>query len=404
MAILQDRALPRGLLDHHRCDPQSGQQIPGLLIHSEYGVLGPHGPRRRLRALAAELLDGSRSFRGLWRGFSPLFRPVAFPSGLMNPVQIWSIRFSGDGREIVAGTQGEAVYVYDLERRQTVVKIDAHDNDVNAVCYGDQSSPHILYSGSDDTTLKVWDRRSLADGREAGVFLGHNEGLTYVDSKGDGRYVLSNGKDQTMKLWDLRRMIDRHRFDEVRPTLETSTDDFDYRRMRYDPADYRPHPHDSSVVTFHGHSVHKTLIRCHFSPPGSTDSRYVYTGSEDGAVYIYNLDATLAGKVDVRRATEASRRRAPRRAHRPRVAYHMFGGGGGRDPGSTCVRDASWHPHAPVIAATSWIGDDMDSGACTLHTWSDGADASEDDDDDDDDDSGLATLVDEHLQRRTCWA
>jgi WD repeat-containing protein 23 len=39
------------------------------------------------------------------------------------------------------------------------------------------------------------------------MFLGHTEGLTYIDSKGDGRYVISNGKDQTCKLWDLRKMI-----------------------------------------------------------------------------------------------------------------------------------------------------------------------------------------------------
>ena len=44
----------------------------------------------------------------------------------------------------------------------------------------------------------------MASGREAGAFLGHMEGLTYIDSKGDGRYVLSNAKDQTMKLWDIR--------------------------------------------------------------------------------------------------------------------------------------------------------------------------------------------------------
>lgn len=47
----------------------------------------------------------------------------------------------------------------------------------------------------------------MADGREVGVFTGHAEGLTYVDSKGDGRYVLSNSKDQTMKLWDIRLVI-----------------------------------------------------------------------------------------------------------------------------------------------------------------------------------------------------
>jgi WD repeat-containing protein 23 len=49
----------------------------------------------------------------------------------------------------------------------------------------------------------------MADGREVGVFTGHTEGLTYVDSKGDGRYVLSNAKDQTMKLWDIRLVIPR---------------------------------------------------------------------------------------------------------------------------------------------------------------------------------------------------
>lgn len=104
----------------------------------------------------------------------------------------------------VEGHGTKCIVVYDIERHQPILKLAGHDGDVNAVCYGDKNSPHILYSGSDDTTVKVWDRRSMADGREVGVFTGHLEGVTYVDSKGDGRYVLSNGKDQTMKLWDIR--------------------------------------------------------------------------------------------------------------------------------------------------------------------------------------------------------
>jgi WD repeat-containing protein 23 len=243
----------------------------------------------------------------------------------------------------VAGTGDNSVYVYDIERRQSILRIPGHQDDVNAVCFGDQQSPHILYSGSDDTTLKVWDRRSMGDGREAGVFLGHTEGLTYVDSKGDGRYVLSNGKDQTAKLWDLRKMISTDKADRIDPNAYTTR--FEYRSNAYDDNDYRPHPHDCSLVTFRGHKVLKTLIRCHFSPPGSTDSRYVYSGSYDGSVYVWNLDATLAGKVDVLKATKNSRPRDPELLTE---TYDYWGRNGGS--WMTCVRDASWHPYVPMIA------------------------------------------------------
>lgn len=256
-----------------------------------------------------------------------------------NHFGIWSIRFSGDGREIVAGTGDRSVYVFDIERNQSILRIPGHDDDVNAVCFGDAASPHILYSGSDDTTLKVWDRRSLGDGRAAGVFLGHTEGLTYVDSKGDGRYIISNGKDQTAKLWDLRKVIPTEEANKIDPQRYTTG--FEYRMAEYDFRDWKPHPHDCSLVTFRGHSVLKTLIRCHFSPPGSTDSRYVYSGSYDGSVYIWNLDATLAGKVDVGKATEHLRQR-----ERSTYEEGFFGSTEFR----TCVRDASWHPYVPMIA------------------------------------------------------
>lgn len=235
--------------------------------------------------------------------------------------------------------------VYDLETRQSVLRIRNHEDDVNAVCFGDKSSPHILYSGSDDSTVRVWDRRSMGDRREAGVFVGHTEGLTYVDSKGDGRYVLSNSKDQTMKLWDLRKMMSTAKFDTLEPTSYGTG--FDYRFDRFPSDYYYPHPHDCSVVTFRDHRVLRTLIRCHFSPPGSSDSRYVYSGSEDGKVYVWNLDATLAGTLDVQRATNFSRPRERR------FRGHMHMSGADSNKWKTCVRDASWHPSAPVIAGKS---------------------------------------------------
>jgi DDB1- and CUL4-associated factor 11 len=248
---------------------------------------------------------------------------------------IYSVRFSGDGRELIAGTGADSVVVYDIESRRVLHHVRGHDNDVNAVAFADKSSSHIIYSGSDDTTIKVWDRRSMGDGREAGAFVGHIEGLTYIDTKGDGRYILSNGKESSMKLWDLRMAMSTARFAELDPTQYTRNSMHDYRGSHFHDDNWFKHKHDNSLVTFRGHDIVRTLIRCHFSPPGSTDSRYVYSGSGDGFVYIWNLDATLAGKINVREASMAAA------GHQPgsRNARHW----------SSLVRDVGWHPTAPML-------------------------------------------------------
>ena len=54
--------------------------------------------------------------------------------------------------------------------------------------------------------LQVWDRRALRGNRPAGVLVGHTEGITHLDSRDDGRYLLSNCKDQTARLWDIRKV------------------------------------------------------------------------------------------------------------------------------------------------------------------------------------------------------
>lgn len=272
---------------------------------------------------------------------------------------IWSLRFSGDGRELVAGTGDNSVYVYDLERRQSILRIPGHDDDVNAVCYGDENSPHILYSGSDDTTLKIWDRRSLGEGRAAGVFLGHTEGLTYVDSKGDGRYVLSNGKDQTTKLWDLRKTVPTEKANRMNHGKFTTN--FDYRQEAFDFDSWQPHPHDCSLVTFRGHSILRTLIRCHFSPPRSSDQRYVYSGSQDGKVWIWNLDGTVKGKIDVLAETRDTRPKdtAP--------SDHDFYWGRNSNLWRTVVRDASWHPDVGMIAG-KFFSTNSQAQALTSHS------------------------------------
>ncbi|XP_048604961.1 LEC14B protein-like [Brassica napus] len=190
---------------------------------------------------------------------------------------MFSVKFSTDGRELVAGSSDDSIYVYDLEANR----------------------------GGDDNLCKVWDRRCfIGRDKAAGVLVGHLEGVTFIDTRGDGRYFISNGKDQTIKLWDIRKM---------------SATPPHAKCMEYPPESINlKHPFDQSVSTYKGQSVLRTLIRCYFSPLHST-------GSNDSSVYIYDL--VSGDKVVV-------------------LKHH-----------SSPIRDCTWHPHYPTIKSSSWDGD-----------------------------------------------
>ncbi|CAL0300564.1 unnamed protein product [Lupinus luteus] len=234
---------------------------------------------------------------------------------------IFSVKFSTDGRELVAGSNGDSIYVYDLEANKLSLRILAHTSDVNTVCFADETS-HLIYSGSDDSFCKVWDRRCLIDrGKPAGVLMGHLEGITFIDTRGDGRYFISNGKDQTIKLWDIRKMSSNATCNPGYRSYE-----WDYRWMDYPPqAKDLNHPCDQSVSTYRGHSVLRTLIRCYFSPAFSTGQKYIYTGSHNACVYVYDL-------VSGDQVATLKHHKSP-------------------------VRDCSWHPFQTMLVSSSWDGD-----------------------------------------------
>ncbi|KAI4345512.1 hypothetical protein L6164_012627 [Bauhinia variegata] len=232
---------------------------------------------------------------------------------------IFSIKFSTDGRELVAGNSDSSICVYDLGADKLSLRIPAHMSDVNTVCFADESG-HLIYSGSDDSFCKVWDRRCLGSkGQSAGTLAGHLEGITFIDSRGDGRYLISNGKDQTTKLWDIRKMSSS-----AVPAVHG--EDWDYRWMEYPShAGNLRHPNDMSLATYKGHSVLRTLIRCYFSPSYSTGQKYIYTGSSDCSVYIYDL---VSG------------------AQVARLDHH-----------GAPIRDCNWHPIYPMMVTSSWDGE-----------------------------------------------
>ncbi|GAA5910705.1 hypothetical protein JCM5296_006818 [Sporobolomyces johnsonii] len=282
---------------------------------------------------------------------------------------IWSLRFSHDAKEVVAGASDGQMFVYDIESSRTILRVNAHRDDVNAVAFGSASDSNLLLSGSDDSFVKVWDRRSLEGERPSGTLVGHTEGLTWVSPKGDGRYVLTNGKDQGMKLWDLRMMVSDADFERLRLDRKYfGTEGFDYRTSYYPRPRFLQHPHDVSVMTYRGHKVLRTLIRFHWSPVATTGQRYLYTGSSDGKIHIYSLDGRAIQVLDRAHThplinTRTGEYNDPSDLGlRTKRRKSRFGG--------STVRDVSWHPYQPMLMSTAWEGGGgAVEGSIALHEW-----------------------------------
>lgn len=59
-----------------------------------------------------------------------------------------------------------------------------HQDDANGLAFADDSG-HIIYTTGDDGLCKVWDVRCLnaQQPNPVGIFAGHKDGITFVDSK-----------------------------------------------------------------------------------------------------------------------------------------------------------------------------------------------------------------------------
>ncbi|KAJ8311310.1 hypothetical protein KUTeg_011138 [Tegillarca granosa] len=233
---------------------------------------------------------------------------------------IFSLTFSSDNQEVLGGLiQMTALFFI------CSAHIDAHDDDVNAVSYADNSS-HILFSGADDGLVKAWDRRTLREDRPEPIatLAGHADGITFIDTKGDGRYLISNSKDQTIKLWDIRKVSTKEAIEATRKTVAKQRWDYRWQKAPSYVTKMKKLPGDSSLMTYIGHSIRHTLIRARFSPEFTTGQRYIYTGCATGNLVVYDL---LTGKI----VSKLNGHKA-------------------------CVRDVSWHPYENILVSTSWDG------------------------------------------------
>lgn len=151
-----------------------------------------------------------------------------------NRTAMFSVRFSpcDGGKTLIGGCNDSTIYICDRETRH-VSALRTQSNtcvDINAVSFVSNNDPNMVVSGCNNGIIKLWDLRCLQSGHRSakpvGVFLGHLDGVTYIDPRNDGHYLLSNARDQSIKIWDLRRPTPSNK---VRKHTNAPLIEWDYR-------------------------------------------------------------------------------------------------------------------------------------------------------------------------------
>ena len=131
----------------------------------------------------------------LWR-MNRLNSPLSTLAG--NQSGVVSVTFDVDELNLVTGSSGGSVKVYDLAENKISRSLNGHLAAVGTVAYHPYGE--FIASGSDDTNMKVWDIRHKSCIQ---TYKGHTKSVNTVKFSPDGQWLASSSKDGTIKIWDL---------------------------------------------------------------------------------------------------------------------------------------------------------------------------------------------------------
>jgi len=180
---------------------------------------------------------------------------------------------------------------WDVETRQRIRKHPGHEEVINCIDVSKRGE-EILFSGSDDGYIGIWDPRQKA----AVDFIETAFPVTAVTIAEAGNEIFSGGIDNDIKVWDIRKR-------EVVYTLSGHSDTVTSLAVSPDSQSLLSHSHDGTVRTwdirpfapmnrhlrtFDGATIgiEKNLFRASWD----TDGKRIAAGSGDRTALIWDAN------------------------------------------------------------------------------------------------------------------
>jgi WD40 repeat protein len=113
---------------------------------------------------------------------------------------VTSLAFSSDNVHVLSGSDDSTVKLWDAPAGRLLRTFEGHAGPVYSVAFAPSGTRVV--SGGRDTTVKLWDATT---GGLLFSFVGHSDRVNSVAFSPDGARLLSGSSDKTMKLWDVAK-------------------------------------------------------------------------------------------------------------------------------------------------------------------------------------------------------
>ena len=187
----------------------SGRRRARLLQLTHWAVTAPPGERAALFSITEALDDLGTAYRAdnweapyeaLWAAVRPRNERA-----VLKGHQDWVravCAVTVDARHLLAsGGNDSTVRIWDPATGQQLTALQGHEDSVAALCAVTVNGRHLLASGSHDSTVRIWDP---ATGQQLTALQGHEDSVAALCAVTvNGRHLLaSGGDDRTVQIWD----------------------------------------------------------------------------------------------------------------------------------------------------------------------------------------------------------
>jgi WD40 repeat protein len=124
--------------------------------------------------------------------------PIGIVPQAPHGLGITSLAFSPDNVHLLSGSDDSTVKLWDAPAGRLLRTFEGHSGPVYSVAFAPSGTR--LASGSRDTMVKLWD---ASTGGLLFTFAGHSDRVNSVAFSTDGARLLSGSADKTIKLWDV---------------------------------------------------------------------------------------------------------------------------------------------------------------------------------------------------------